>query len=115
MTLEDRGDGQPQEAWTKVDADNLRHQGIIATLYFFKPIKWGGYMKHIFLLVDGDARVTLADFIEVNSEENDCTPIEDSDIKAIENLTHFIPSMDRGTIRAGGYLFEHVASIVRTQ
>jgi hypothetical protein len=33
MTLEDRGDGQPQEAWTKVDADNLRHHGIIATLY----------------------------------------------------------------------------------
>jgi hypothetical protein len=33
MTLEDRGDGRPQEAWTKVDADNIRHQGIVATLY----------------------------------------------------------------------------------
>jgi hypothetical protein len=33
MTLEDRGDGQPDEAWTKVDADNLRHQSIIVTLY----------------------------------------------------------------------------------
>jgi hypothetical protein len=80
-------------------------------------------MKHIFLLVDGDARVTLADFIEVNSEENDCTPIEDSDIKAIENLrvgeSHFIPSGPGWTEvqRIEGpvdSLFEHVASIVRT-
>jgi hypothetical protein len=80
-------------------------------------------MKQIFLLVDGDARVTLADFIEVNSEANDCTPIEDADIKTIENLkvgvSHFIPSGCGWTKvqRIEGpvdSLFEHVADIVRT-
>jgi hypothetical protein len=33
ITQVDRGDGQPKEDFTKIDADNIRHQGIIATLY----------------------------------------------------------------------------------